>query len=149
MVTSSGPSVTIPGLASGTDYWIDVRAENSEGNSSYTDNLATSTSDTVTTTTDTDTIYRLATAAPGAPSGGTGVENHTPTGWQRNEPSPTETEGVYRATRTRTFLDGVFSSATAWGNVVQIAEPTGSAAAFDITATASPDWERSIFLNSA
>ena len=43
MVTSSTPNVTITGLELDTDYWIDVRAENSEGNSAYSGNLATST----------------------------------------------------------------------------------------------------------
>ena len=51
-------------------------------------------------------------------------ENHTPTNWQRNEPNPTQTQGVYSATRTRTYTDGVFTSATAWGSVTLIAAPT-------------------------
>ena len=43
IVTSSGPSVTIPDLDPDTNYWIDVRGENSEGDSFYSDDLATST----------------------------------------------------------------------------------------------------------
>ena len=43
MVTSTGPSVTISSLDEDTNYWIDVRAENSEGNSAYSGDLATST----------------------------------------------------------------------------------------------------------
>ena len=44
-VTSTTPSVTITGLNVNTDYWIDVRAQNSAGNSGYTADLATSTLD--------------------------------------------------------------------------------------------------------
>ena len=43
IVTSTGPSITISGLTSNTNYWIDVRAENSAGNSDYSTDLATST----------------------------------------------------------------------------------------------------------
>ena len=42
-VTSTSPSVTIPGLNANDNYWIDVRAENSAGNSAYSGNLATAT----------------------------------------------------------------------------------------------------------
>ena len=55
MVTSTGPSVTISALAEDTDYWIDVRAENSEGDSAYSADLATST-------------IEAQTQAPGTPS---------------------------------------------------------------------------------
>ena len=41
--TSSGPTVTISNLSANTNYWIDVRAENSIGQSSYTADLATAT----------------------------------------------------------------------------------------------------------
>ena len=50
MHTSSSPSITISGLDAGTNYWIDVRGENSEGDSSYSGDLATSTLGSVTTT---------------------------------------------------------------------------------------------------
>ena len=43
IVTSTGPSITISGLGANTNYWVDVRAENSAGNSGYSENLATST----------------------------------------------------------------------------------------------------------
>ena len=43
IVTSTGPSITISGLSEDTNYWVDVRAENSAGNSNYSGNLATST----------------------------------------------------------------------------------------------------------
>ena len=48
--TSSGPSITITGLNSNDNYWVDVRAENSTGNSAYSGNLATSTTAGTTTT---------------------------------------------------------------------------------------------------
>ena len=43
MTTSAGPTDTISGLSPDTDYWIDVRGENDEGESVYSGNLATST----------------------------------------------------------------------------------------------------------
>ena len=43
MVTSTGRTVTITGLAADDDYWVDVRAENSAGNSAYSGDRATST----------------------------------------------------------------------------------------------------------
>ena len=42
-VTSSGTEVTISGLVPNTDYWIDVRAENSAGNSDYSGDLMATT----------------------------------------------------------------------------------------------------------
>ena len=42
-VTSSGPTVTISHLIPNRNYWVDVRAENIAGNSSYSSDLATST----------------------------------------------------------------------------------------------------------
>ena len=42
-VTSSGPTVTISNLTANRNYWVDVRAENDAGNSSYSSDLATST----------------------------------------------------------------------------------------------------------
>ena len=69
------------------------------------------------TTTDTDSVYMLAdrATAPTTPTGGTTLQNHTPTGWTRTEPDPTDTLAVWRSQRTRTFVDGAFTSATAWG----------------------------------
>ena len=43
IVTSMGPSITISGLTEDTNYWVDVRAENSAGNSAYSEDRATST----------------------------------------------------------------------------------------------------------
>ena len=78
------------------------------------------------TTTDTDTIYRLSTSTPRTPTGGTSTETHTPSGWSRNEPSPTVTQGVYSATRTRTYTGRTFTSATSWGSVTQIQPPSSA-----------------------
>ena len=80
----------------------------------------------LTTITDTDYVYRLATSAPSAPSGGTSTEAHEPSGWDRDEPEPSATQDVYRAERTRTFTSGSFTSATTWTKVTKIAERTGS-----------------------
>ena len=43
MHTSSGASITISGLSEDTNYWVDVRAENSAGESNYSGDRATST----------------------------------------------------------------------------------------------------------
>ena len=68
-----------------------------------------------TITTDTDAVYRLASTTPSTPTGGTTSLNHTPAGWQRTAPSATTTQAVYRSQRTRTYMDGAFTSATTWG----------------------------------
>ena len=51
-------------------------------------------------------------------------KSHSKPAGRASEPAPTATEGVYRATRTRTFTGGSFTSATSWGNVTLIAAPT-------------------------
>ena len=70
-------------------------------------------------TTDTDRIYTLGEVEPGRPTGGETQENHLPTGgWSRTRPRahrillPSHTSA-----RTRTFTDGVFTSALLWGPV--------------------------------
>ena len=74
------------------------------------------------TTTDTDYVYRLGTSAPSAPTGGTYSEMHTPSGWSRTQPSSTTLRNVYRAQRTRTYTDGSFTSASAWGSVTKVVD---------------------------
>ena len=69
-------------------------------------------------------IYRLATSPPTAPSGGTSTENHVPSGWSTTQPSATTTEGVYRSQRTVTYQGSVFQAATAWGTPTQVSAPT-------------------------
>ena len=76
-------------------------------------------------TTEQDYVYRLGASIPSAPTGGTGTLNHNPSGWSRSQPNPTSTENVYRASRTETFHDGVFQSATVWGGVTKVADMTG------------------------
>ena len=77
-------------------------------------------------TTDTDSVWRLATSQPATPTGGTGTQTHTPTGWTHVEPSATATEGVWRSQRTRSFSDGAFTSATAWGSPAETEAATGT-----------------------
>ena len=72
-------------------------------------------------TTDTDSIWQLASSQPTRPTGGTNTEDHTPSGWTRTEPSPSETQGVWRCTRTRTFSDGDFTGASIWSAVSETA----------------------------
>ena len=69
-----------------------------------------------------DFVYRLSGILPSTPTGGTMVEDHTPSGWTRVQPASTLTQKVYRAERNETFLNGVFESATAWGGVKVIEE---------------------------
>ena len=85
----------------------------------------------------TEYIYKLSTARPLAPSGGTRTANHTPSGWQRAIPEPTLTQPVWRAERTVTlehtlrfggFYSEGFHSATIWRNVVKHCHLTQSTA---------------------
>ena len=75
-------------------------------------------------TSDTDSIWRLddRDTSPSTPTGGTTTETHTPTGWTRTEPSPSETQAVWRSTRTRNFSDGSFTSAGAWQSPTRTAD---------------------------
>ena len=127
--TGTTRSVTLSSLTAGSTHRIQVRARNATGPAATADiqeDSATTSADT--TTMDTDHIWALGTAAPTAPAGGTSTENHAPTGWQRTEPSPTATENVYRASRTRTFTNGSFTSATTWASVTKVADATGPVA---------------------
>ena len=109
-------SGTPTAISNGT---ITIRATNSEGSADWTIAYVT-TAPAPVITTDTDTVYRLATSQPSAPSGGTSTETHTPSGWTRSQPSATSTQSVWRATRTRTFSDGTFTSATSWGSITLV-----------------------------
>ena len=123
---SAATSYTHTGRSPGDRYYYRVRGENTHGNSDYA-------ADNVTVPgpppTDTENIYRTSVNNPGAPSGGTRDENHTPTDWSRTRPDPTATQGVWRSRRTRTFtstVDRSFISATSWGNPVEVDEPEGA-----------------------
>ena len=63
-----------------------------------------------------------ASEVPTAPSGGTSTAAYIPSGWQATEPDPTSTQAVYRATRTETFTNGVFTSATVYGSVTKVGD---------------------------
>ena len=75
-------------------------------------------------TSDTDSVWRLddRDTAPSTPTGGTSTETYTPTGWTRTEPSPSETQAVWRSQRTRNFSDGSFTSAGAWQSPTRTAD---------------------------
>ena len=133
--SAASPTWTRPSVTSDTDYDIDltitVRGTGTNARSGTSDTAAATTvSATVrnvaVTTTDTDSIYILGTTAPGTPTGGTNAESHLPSGWSRTEPSPTTTQNVYRSQRTRTYSDGSFTSATAWGAPTKIADMRGA-----------------------
>ena len=108
----------------GTTRFFQVRAVNSVGNGEASDIMSARVADVVTT--DMQTVYTRAASEPGAPGGGTNTENHVPTGWQTVEPGATALLNVYSASRTRTFINGAFSSATAWADVTLEASATGS-----------------------
>lgn len=76
----------------------------------------------------TENIYIRGTTTPSAPSGGTTTANHVPSGWSSSNPGATATQNVYRASRTVTLNNGVFQSATVWGNVTKVADATGGGA---------------------
>ena len=90
---------------------------------------------------DRDSIYILSENMPATPAGGTDTEEHTPAGWTRTEPLPTDTENVWRSRRTRSFEDDdSFIDATAWE------EPTEHAHnLFDLTEFITPDGHEIIF----
>ena len=93
-------------------------------------------------TTRTRFIYILATTEPSAPSGGTTTANYLPTGWQATEPDPTSTQAVYRATRTETFSNGVFTSATVYGSVTKVADKVAPTANTQTITLPSSIWSR-------
>ena len=155
MVTSTGPTVTITGLASGTNYWIDVRANSGAGNSAYSGNLATATTGvappppTPTTTTDTDEIWCYESSnTSDPPSGGRTTRVHTPSGCSRSELSADTTRWVYKYTRTRTYVNGSFTSATSWGSGSRVHSPTGPAVP-TTTVTANAGSDKSINAGNA
>ena len=89
-------------------------------------------------TTDTDSVWQRANESISslpAPTGGTGNETHTPTGWTRTEPQPTDTLAVWRSQRTRSYSDGTFTSATVWGTPTRTAD-----ALFTLGDIADPRW---------
>ena len=121
---AASPTWTRPTVDADTDYTIGVvvtargTGTIARADTSAAADRATRTA-TVTplpvTTMDTDTIYQLAAAQPTAPAGGTTDEDHLPTGWSRTAPAATQAADVWQSQRTRTFEDGVFASAGAWG----------------------------------
>ena len=116
-VAVAGSTLTISAGAIGSST-ITVTA--SDGDLTTRTTFSVTVQSGVVVTTDTDSIYRRGTTAPGRPSGGTGSENHLPSGWSRTNPGATVSQGLYRSTRTRTYNDGSFASASAWSAVALI-----------------------------
>ena len=123
---SDTPTLTRPAVTAQTDFTCDLTltaAGTGTNAADATSDQSTAPQRTFTVrnvavvTTDTDSIYDLSgqDTTPSAPTGGTTTESHTPTGWSRTQPNPSETQAVYRAQRTRSFSDGTFTSATVWG----------------------------------
>ena len=118
-VSVTGSTLTVTAVSAGSAT-ITVTA--SDGDLSKQTTFSAVVQSNVVITTDTDTIWRRATSLPGTPSGGTSNRTHTPSGWSRTELAATGTQNVYRSRRTRTYRDGTFSSASAWGAPVKIAD---------------------------
>ena len=116
-------TVTVTATATGDGTTAaDGTSDTSTGTKSVT--VSVPTVDPVITT-DTDSIYRLANRnnAPATPTGGTTTEEHRPSGWTRGtEPDATATQAVWRSQRTRSYSDGTFTSATAWGTPTRVAD---------------------------
>ena len=127
------PTTTYGG---GVTRHFQVRAVNTIGNGAASSTVSGTTADVVTR--DTDSIYIRGTTAPGTPTGGTGAENNLPTGWSRTNPGATTTQNVYRSQRTRTYTNGSFTSATAWGAVEKIADNMALAPAKPTSFSATP-----------
>ena len=94
--------------------------------------------------TDTDEIWCYESSdASDPPSGGLSIETHTPADCSRVALSSDTTRWVYKYTRTRTYTDGNFTSATAWGNGTRVRIPTGGIAppgsTTTVRANAGPD----------
>ncbi len=68
-------------------------------------------------------VYRRGFSTPATPSGGTSTESHVPTGWRRNNPGATTTQGVYRSERSVRYENGVFIRATAWRTPTRVNPP--------------------------
>ena len=124
-------------FAGGTTRFFQVRAVNLIGNGAASGSASATIGNVVTR--DTDSIYRRGTTAPGTPTGGTDSETHLPSGWSRTNLGATATQNLYRSQRTRTYTNGVFTSATAWGTVAKVADMTATEPAkptgFTVTAT--------------
>ena len=120
--TGTTRSVTITGLTANTRYRIQVRVVNEAGTSAAIVDDATTSANVITR--DIDYVWRRGNTSPSVPTGGTNVEEHTPTGWSRTELQPTTAQGVYRVQRTRTYTNGTFTSAGAWGTLTKTADRT-------------------------
>ena len=92
-------------------------------------------------TTDTDYLYRRASSAPRAPDGGTTDENHEPANYSRDAlTAVSASQPVYRWSRTRTYEDGVFISATTWGSRIVYSSVTASTDTIYRRGTSTPSW---------
>ena len=111
IVTSSGTSITIEGLGSDTDYWVDVRAENSAGESTYSGDLATSTD-----------VYSNAPGIPGIPT----LTSRTSSSLSVACTPPT-TGGTPTSYRWRISLDSDITNSDSYGETTG---PSGTISGF-------------------
>jgi len=114
---TTGPSITISGLSAGTQRWVDVRAENSAGNSSYSaDATGTTTASSPTPSTRQRTFYRRGTSAPSAPTSNAFSAYTSLSGWVTTNLGATATLNVYSVTLTQSFSSQTQNSSTFTGN---------------------------------
>ena len=128
--TAASPTLTRPSVTSNRNFTarLTVTAHGSGSRArNGTSAVATQATRTFTvnntdTTTNTDSIFRRSAAKPTRPTGGTNSATHLPTGWSRTRPSAIIGQGVWRSQRTRTYLNGVFQSATEWSDPTEVDE---------------------------
>ena len=102
-----------------------LKPDSVSGGASVSGVAPTSPAPPPTSPTDTDTIWcyqRSRVSDP--PSGGRTTENHLPSGCLTFEPPSNADNAVFKYTRTRTYVNGIFTSATAWGNGVLVHDRT-------------------------
>lgn len=84
-------------------------------------------------------LWRRAASTPSVPTGGTSEEDHIPTDWGTEALFANSTGNSYRIERTLTYSNRAFSSATAWGSLIQVDSSSG---ALSLTNPGNQAWTR-------
>ena len=135
--TTTQTSLSIGDLVGGSNYSIQVRAENSGGNSRWRSTPATATNGT-----ETESAYRLHTSGTTAPTFSASASS-VPSGWSSSRQTPTSTYAPYewQISRTRP-TDGSWSS---WGSATVFSTYTERQTAYrlHISGTMAPTFSAS------
>ena len=135
--TTTQTSLSIGDLVGGSNYSIQVRAENSGGNSRWRSTTATATNGT-----ETESAYRLHTSGTTAPTFSASAGS-VPSGWSSSRQTPTSTYAPYewQISRTRP-TDGSWSS---WGSATVFSTYTERQTAYrlHISGTMAPTFSAS------